>query len=311
MSGYLPFHLSALLRSLAACYPICLAPFFNTAAAELGWSASFNDGHKLSTGAQIPNGTRFQIGLFIDGFIPTAGNVADWALHWRSRGEEPFVDLGGGLTGFSGLLRVENNSEPFVVGAQLYIWGFRQTSTGTSEWILATDPSWTMPDMDPFSLPVFIDIADAAQVILGDVDSDAKSFATSPVPVVSSPEFRYAEWLAQEFLQVDRNDPLISARNADPDADGLTNIQEYTLGTSPTIFNSNIQSISVSFTPSGLLVQISVNPTAVRLWQLEGGDDLSEWKVEDADLVYNGVEQKWMRLHTVQNGRHFWRLRFD
>lgn len=279
-------------------------------AAELGWSTAFHDGHKFSSGASIPSGTRFQLGRFIEGFIPTAANVAEWREHWRGRGETSFVDLGGGLAGFSGSLTVEENTAPFTAGAQLYIWGFRQTSTLSSEWFLATSPSWTMPDADPAAFPVYIDVTDAANVVLGSVDQGTQSLSMASVPLTECPSFSYADWLIQEFFQVERANPLLISPEADPDGDGLMNILEYSLGTSPRFSSTDQQFLVIQPLGEGWQVQVPTNPSASKSWSLQESSDLVNWTPKDNDLVYDGPNQVWTLSVTSSSDRHFWRLIF-
>ena len=119
------------------------------------------------------------LGTFADGFVPTAGNTADWGDHWLEFG---VADYAAGDGYFSGTGTLSGN-ETRPVGTQLFVW-IRNTMTPEqgAEWFLATDDSsdgnagdnWTVPDVsgtDQTTRPAFYTVscspADAMNVIFG------------------------------------------------------------------------------------------------------------------------------------------------
>lgn len=51
-------------------------------AGQINWSLFNFDNNELSSGAPLPGGYEFQIGVFEGSFVPTPSNSQDWPIHW-------------------------------------------------------------------------------------------------------------------------------------------------------------------------------------------------------------------------------------
>lgn len=72
--------------------------------------------------------------------------------------------------------------------------------------------------------------------------------------------------------------------NADPDRDGLNNVQEYLAGTDPNNPNSNLQITSESFAPDGTLANITWNSVPSRYYYIQKTLDLTPANWSDSGL---------------------------
>lgn len=117
-----------------------------------------------SSGAAMNAGFQFQIGVFKNGFQPTAANTAQWLTHWQAAASAGYSEVS---KRFDGIMSVVNNLPPFTSGAQGWVFGRRDTATG-SEWILFRAAAWTWPSPNPLN-PLTIDwsVAQATTVVLG------------------------------------------------------------------------------------------------------------------------------------------------
>jgi hypothetical protein len=130
-------------------------------ATAINWSNAVNDLLYDSTGAPLTNSFHFEIGIFTDGFVPTASNFTDWAANWSifdaatlNTDEIPGL---GPANFFTSTARVNQNltsnspltspGSTFPQNTQAYLWAFNsKTVSFTSEWALVTDLSTTLPN---------------------------------------------------------------------------------------------------------------------------------------------------------------------
>lgn len=148
---------------------------------------------RFSTGQVWPvSGTpamAFELGVFTAGFDPAVQPKAAWAGAWISaRGARSPNDvdtwfLDGTATYFS----IQGSSSPLVAvptaGTQYYIWGSTsRTVAATSEWVLLTNPAWTVVAGTTPQIPVFFDTKDPGTVAaLGTLSNGGRDLQSAKV----------------------------------------------------------------------------------------------------------------------------------
>lgn len=124
----------------------------------------------------------------------------------------------------------------------------------------------------------------------------------------------YDDWKAKNFTAEELIDGLISGPDADPDKDGLTNLQEYTSGTLPKLRNRDPLQVSVA---SGEYLELSF-PWADGIsdfdFHVEFGEDLETFSSANHTVVSSesndGITQYVIRVDISNGGkRGFVRLR--
>lgn len=250
---------------------------------------------------------QFQIGVFSGGFIPTASNMSQWAIHWVSAQTASYSPTN---KSFDSSYNFAVNAAPFSIGAKGYVWG-RSTGVTADEWILFRESDWTWPYADPV-LPAGVsdwNAATANEVILGTINASG-----SPFLMKSEAVYAYAQWRDGTLA----GEPL-NGSNDDPDRDGVSNLSEFVFGTSPT------QTAAAPATPTSFVeisgqsyLQISIPRLRNRLatFTVEVSSDLVQWNsgstytaevsntaealvVRDKTASGAGLPQRFMRLKAV------------
>ena len=210
--------------------PCCLAWLagIEAHAETIKWFGYCPTGSNNLTSANSPmdGSFRFELGVFINAFVPSASNTAQWAANWVAAQR---VTFNAQNKLFTGQFTVTNNSTPFNVGKAAYVWGF-QGGTAASEWILFRKSTWTWPapnPMDPYGLDWD---AAAATAVLGSINAGGSPFFIQSAVVTdgASPTTTWQQWQAAELAGESLNGP-----NDDPDHDGTLNLMEYVFGTLP------------------------------------------------------------------------------
>ena len=148
---------------------------------------------RFSTGQAWPvsgtPGMAFELGVFTAGFDPAVQPKAAWAAAWtsargaRSPNEVDTWFLDGTATYFS----IQGSSAPLAAvptaGTQYYIWGSNsRTVAGTSEWVLLTNPAWTVVPGTTPQIPVFFDTKDAGTVaVFGTLGNGGRDLQSAKV----------------------------------------------------------------------------------------------------------------------------------
>lgn len=280
------------------------------AAQQINWYSPSPGVNRTSNGAGMNGSFQFQLGAFSNGFVPTAGNVADWAANWSpadSVAYQPVSILGVYESEFS----LTGNPSPFTVGAKAYVWG-RAQGTANDEWILFRATGWTWPSANPAGPPpgpLFWDAADVDEVILGTVHPSGTPFLMQSAAIVT-----YQQWKAVALV----GQPL-DAPNDDPDHDGASNLLEFLFGTSPTLHGSPPATPTTLVDVSGQKhLQITIPRLRDRLVSVtvEVSSDLVSWQsgasattevsstaellvVRDLTPVGPGLPKRFMRLKAV------------
>ncbi len=272
----------------------------------IAWFSAAGSTNLTSTNLPINAVFNFELGVFRGGFVPDAGNTAQWADYWVPAQR---VSYNADNKFFTGQFTVVDNTAPFTIGTPAYIWGF-QGSSPTAEWILLSNATWTWPAagvMNPLALNWD---ASTATAVLGAIDTDGSPFlmqsAALPDTTASWEQWRLAE-LAGEPL---------SGPEDDPDHDGTPNLLEFVFGTLPkvagaqvvtpleivTIFGQRFLQITIprmGAHPATLDVQVSSNLIS---WDtgpdftMEVSNTPTALVVRDLTPLGPGVPQRFMRL---------------
>lgn len=280
-----------LLRTLAQCalrrggFAACLLWVLSGTSASansINWVSALNRTNLTSTGLEMDSRFRFELGVFINGFIPTSANTSQWAANWRSP-QRVRYNPNTGVRQFNSEFLVEDNNVPFSIGSAAYVWGFRGDAAN-GEWILFRKSTWLWPQAymggpPPFPLSWAVEEITPATgaVVLGSVIASGSPHLMQSAAVTNSapPTTSWSVWQADELDGVTLNGP-----NDDADGDGISNLIEFAFGTTPKTANSPVA------TPCSMLelngqryLQITVprrvdhNATLV----IEVSSDLANW----------------------------------
>lgn len=182
-----------------------------------------------SDGQPLDENTSFELGVFANGFVPSATNTAQWSANWVPAERTKFTTK---FNWFNSVFNVTNNAAPFTAGTPAYVWGFNG-SENAGQWILFRSTNWTWPTADGTSpQPLFWSAKDANVVVVGALaPAQDKAASLRPVRISNSlpPLTKWAQFKAE-------NMPGVSLANPgdDADGDGVSNIIEFMNGTSPT-----------------------------------------------------------------------------
>lgn len=241
----------------------------------ISWYSPIPKANLTSTNQQMDGAFQFQLGVFANGFTPSASNIAEWSKNWISAQSTTYNPA---TKVFDGMFIVTSNAAPFTYGAKAYIW-YRSSKTTQDEWILFRKSDWTWPGTDnliPF--PLVWNTADADEVIIGAVNPAGTPYLMKSEAVVS-----YAQWQSAQLATSSLNGP-----DDDADHDGVSNLLEFVFGTSPS------QASAAPETPTSLVkvsgqsyLQITVPRLQNRLvtTTVEVSSDLANWSSGDASLV--------------------------
>lgn len=213
-------------RFLAALGLLAAAP---ASATDIIWDIDLRgaNNHLRSTGQKFGDGFVFELGVFASGFTPSAANTAQWAANWTaaSRGAwDSQFETASGTASFTA------NPAPFTIGAQAWLWGICG-----NEWVLLRKPAWTWPAGSPIGGPATTWTADGTvTMVAGSVVNTASTFTyTSALVSAAPPPLCFADWQRLFFTAAEIAAPATSGPDADPDADGATNVHEYLTATQP------------------------------------------------------------------------------
>ena len=275
-------------------------------AQSINWYSSPPQANLASTGQNMDGAFQFQLGVFSGGFVPTAGNMSQWAASWVAA---DVTSYNPATQVFDGTFMVTGNAAPFTTGAKAYVWG-RRTSSARDEWILFRKSDWNWPAADPMSpYEITWNTAAADEVILGTINPSG-----SPFLMQSEAVYSYAQWRDDKLAGESLNSP-----NDDPDHDGTPNLLEFVFGTSPA------QAAAAPATPVSFVgisgqsyLQISIPRLRNRLasFSVEVSSDLVQWNaggtstaevsntaetlvVRDKTASGTGMPQRFMRLKAV------------
>ena len=181
-----------------------------------------------SDGRPLDENTSFELGVFANGFVPSATNTAQWAANWVPAQRAKFSSA---KNFFTAICQVTNNAAPFTAGAPAYVWGFNG-SEAQGQWILYRSTNWTWPVADDTAPSTRLWSAkDANVVVVGSLPANASGVSVRPVAVANSvpPATKYSQWKLDTLGGSALGNPT-----DDADGDGVANLVEFLRGTSPT-----------------------------------------------------------------------------
>jgi hypothetical protein len=232
-------------------------------AEHISWFSDEGKTNVDSDGSAMDAGFHFELGVFRDGFIPTASNMAEWRSYWKDADSTTYNSTSHR---FSGSLMVYDNDAPFSSGAKAWVFGFRDTATG-SEWILFRKNTWLWPVSNPMSPPTIEwNAKDANEVVLGTVNAGGSPFLMRSAAVQT-----YAQWQTQYLTG-----ETMAGANDDPDHDGTPNLLEFVFGTPP---RSSGAPTATPVALAGGHLQITISRRSDRLATVvaEVSNDLTHW----------------------------------
>lgn len=207
------------------------------------WSSSPHATNLTSDGSEMDGNFRFELGVFNDGFIPTAENTADWSANWNSA-QYTFYDPE--TKSFAALHQVIHNNAPFTSGKATYVWGFNGTPQ-SAEWILFTHPSWTRPNSISNPGPGLTPWqAKGAHAIVGQIEKSGGPFLmrSAAVSQAAPPATSWETWQARHLEKTSSK-----GVTEDSDKDGAANLLEFVMGSDP-LNGGGIPSSKVDIIPA-------------------------------------------------------------
>ncbi|CAN5373965.1 hypothetical protein BH23VER1_BH23VER1_18350 [soil metagenome] len=249
-------------------------------ATTINFGSSVDALNICSDGSQLDSSFTFQLGTFAAGFVPTAGNYAQWAARWvplagedgtalasaTVRYDDSLLLTAGGTdiftNSFSGTTELTHNVSPFVAGTQAYIFAFNgQDPASSTQWIVLVDPTWRWPDTKLFSPPHGFGVGETTGAIAGRAnDAATGAELVAAATGAATPAQEYAEWTAAHFPAVIVKNPRLAriflGMDGDPDRDGLSNLTEYFLGSDP-LMGDGVSPFGIRSDPDRKHVRIS------------------------------------------------------
>jgi len=263
---------------------------------QIDWFSDAHSVHRQSSGLALDESFRFELGVFAGSFVPTVANIDQWAAHWVAAQRVAYVPAVAPFEGtgsFAGFYQVTTNPAPFSAGKKAYIWGFNRDYQD-AQWILLSDSAWTWPLADPFNpLALEWNVAAASgpgEVILGSVNPTGAPFLieTAVVAVASPPPTSWHQWRSDSFDAEALADPLTSGPTADPDGDGLSNLEEYAYATPPMAAapRASVTGSVLTIEPDQFLaLTVPLRPDRAVAVEVGVSDDLVLWDFAAANTV--------------------------
>jgi hypothetical protein len=283
-------------------------------ATQVNWRCPLFADNLQSDGRPLDRSFRFALGSFAAGFVPTAGNVDQWAAHWVPRGHAVYNPQ---TRSFAARTDYTTNPAPFLPANQAYIWGCNG-SISQGEWILATHPTWTWPagDASPAAPVLTWTIADAHAVV-GSINGSGFLMRTAAVagaaPLTLAPD----PWRALFFTGAELADAGLSGWEADPDWDGVDTLAEYAAGTDPRSPADHPVPASVVVDPLGGAPEVVWSlprdwRSQVR-WTIEESSGLVDWLPAADDIIASpgGPTGFQVRVPMATGPRRFLRIRLE
>lgn len=208
-------------------------------------------------------GFTFELGVFVDGFVPSSGNAASWLEHWSP---EHTTSYDFAEQRFSETYEVLDNEPPLEAGAKAWIFGHRDSPTG-SEWILFRASDWLWPEVDVvFPNTYDWNAKDAREVVLGTIQPTGVPFLMQSALVRS-----YTQWQTLHLT----GEPLF-APNQDPDLDGSSNLLEFVFGTDPKTANAPVAT-PVALQSGNAVITIPRRIDHLAVLTVEVSGNLTDW----------------------------------
>lgn len=240
------------------------------------WGTESFAAHRDSRGREWDSRFSLEMGVFKDGFVPTAENYEQWPGCWRviSLAEFDAEDMR-----FAGRLDTADVPAEYL-GRRLFVWAKDGVNPEEGpQWVLMTHPHWkTSGTPGSATAPATTWITTSAEeFIVGGVAGDGRSLQSGmvkPAPV------SHAEWIALHF----GDNGGEAGPSDDPDGDGVVNLLEYALGSDPKRADPG-KGPRVSTFGNMLRVSLEKNPRADAMVRLEKSVDLKTWTPITGDVL--------------------------
>ncbi len=162
-----------------------------------GATSYLSDG---ATGVPTDGGFFFELGVFVDGFVPSAENTDEWLDHWvmmtdsqgapdpDAKTEFALVSsIFGDYGGYSSSVEMDHNNPPFAAGTRGFLWGYDEREVaGDAEWILLTNSSdWLFPNAVTGQVPTqtwTLGTADPDEALVGTHNGSSMTMGAVAVP---------------------------------------------------------------------------------------------------------------------------------
>lgn len=178
-------------------------------ATTINWGSNVFDSLANSEGQALDSSYKVELGVFVNSFVPTADNTADWAANWKTFDLASFNTDMGYFTGTADLKPDGSSSSAAAdlgvnfADMEAYVWVFNDlVIEGSTQWFLGRSDSWVMPhtpggccdsglpaqwstsDLTPSDTPVF---GGQGAVIGGGYTNSAGNFVLQTYNVVPEP----------------------------------------------------------------------------------------------------------------------------
>jgi len=268
------------------------------------WNSDALQTNLTSAGDLLDGGFNLELGVFAGSFVPTPGNIAQWAANWHPACRTIYD---ASNKRYADVFTPVNNNTPFTIGKAGYVWGFRGDAV-SSEWILFRASSWTWPSASSFPPSLTYWYAKDATAVLGTIIASGSPFLmqTAAVSNVAPPTTTWSQWQAETLA----GDP-----NSDPDRDGVPNLLEYVFGTPPKSAGAPVAT-PVEVVDGHLQITIPRRIDHPATLIVEVSDDLASWHSGPAytAVVSDGLTALVVRDLTtvdVTHPKRFMRLRTE
>lgn len=233
------------------------------------WNSAANAVNRTSTGALMDGCFRFQLGVFQGTFVPTAGNIGQWAANWVAARHTPYIES---TARYADSFSIVSNAPPFTAGKAAYVWGFKGDAA-SGEWILFRATSWTWPAVNIGPPNSITWRARDATPVIGEINFSLSPFQMKSVAVanVAPPVTSWDQWVSTDLAGEVLNGPC-----DDPDQDGTPNLLEFIFGTDPRLMNAPT-STPVHLVDGHLVITIPRRVDRPAVLLVEVSSDLVIW----------------------------------
>jgi hypothetical protein len=284
-------------------------------AANVTLSTASGSAFTTSAGASLPTGALVRIGSF---------SLTDAALASTtdySQLNAAFKPLGEGIANAGTAAQLNGSGSQLIVnsypaagdvygsiqnvrasymaqGTQLYIWAFNASSpAAATQWGIFKSSTWQVPaDLAAITLTT----GGAVSAIQGSTASGQLRLAT--------PAATLGNWTFQNFPAGAA--ASVTAYNADPDGDGISNLAEYAWKLSPTARSSTRASLATGAAAATFTFKAPRNLPSVAV-TAECSSDLKTWSLATSSITASDEDFDTRTCTAAAGtGSCFWRVRF-
>lgn len=122
----------------------------------INWGSPVVSQFVNSEGQALDSSYKVELGVFVNSFVPTSENTAEWSANWRTFSAGAFNLQNGYFTGTADLKGDGSSSDVLAdIGVnysdlEAYVWVFNSdTMQVGSEWFLGRSDSWVLPSASP------------------------------------------------------------------------------------------------------------------------------------------------------------------